>query len=70
LPEFFLALVTDKDLPYDISRIYSKFLERNDLQWSVMVFRKIAEAEAWIKERVKEKHGLDLKVTEYLPPTS
>lgn len=62
LPELFLAVVADKDMPYGMSRMFEAFL--NDLKWDVMLFREMVKAEAWIKEMVRKKHGLDLKVNE------
>jgi hypothetical protein len=35
------------------------FIENIGLLWETMVFRDREEAEAWLKERVKEKFGID-----------
>lgn len=31
----------------------------DEMNWETMVFRNREDAEAWIKERVKEKYGID-----------
>jgi hypothetical protein len=62
LPELFIAVVADKDLEFGFSRMFAVFIEANKLNWEVMVFRNRDAAEMWIKEKVKAKHQIDVKV--------
>lgn len=63
LPELFLAIVADKDLEYGFSRMFAVFIEANNLDWEMMVFRNRADADTWIKEKVKAKYQIDVTVT-------
>jgi hypothetical protein len=62
LPELFIAIVADKDLEYGFSRMFSVFIEANDLNWELMLFRNMADAKTWIKEKVKAKYDIDVTV--------
>jgi hypothetical protein len=60
LPELFIAIVADKDLEFGFSRIFAVFVEANNLDWEVMVFRSREGAEEWLRRKVKEKHQIEL----------
>ena len=53
-----VALVASQDLIYGLSRMWQVLSEGTN--WETMVFRNREDAEAWIKERVKEKYGIDV----------
>lgn len=63
LPELFVAVVADRDLEFGFSRMWAVFIEANELNWEVMVFRNRAVAETWIKEKVKAKYQIDVNLS-------
>jgi hypothetical protein len=60
LPELFIAIVADKDLEFGFSRMFAVFIEANNLDWKVMIFRERKDAEEWLRRKVKEKHQIEL----------
>ena len=59
IPDGVVAVVAKKDLVFGINRMWEIIVENTGLQWEIMVFRDRDDAEAWIKEKVKEKFGID-----------
>ena len=55
-PEAVVANVAEKDIAFGLSRMWEILIDETN--WEVMVFRKRGDAEAWIKEKVKEKYGI------------
>jgi len=56
-PDIVIATVADQDIMYGLSRMAQTLRDRTDLENDV--FRNRQDAEAWIRERVKEKYGID-----------
>ncbi|MEJ2691207.1 MAG: hypothetical protein P8130_14955 [Deltaproteobacteria bacterium] len=56
-PDVIVAIVADKDLLFGLSRMFQLRLDATN--WELMVFRKREEANAWIRNRVKEKYKID-----------
>ena len=56
-PEAVVAIVADEDLIYGLARMWEILIDETD--WDTMVFRKREDAEAWIRERVKEKYEIN-----------
>ena len=56
-PEAIVAIVAEEDLVYGLSRMYELLLDETG--WEIMVFRNREDAKAWIKQRVKEKYGIN-----------
>ena len=52
-----VALVADMSLVYGLSRMFEAL--SNETGWEIMVLRSKEEAVKWIKERVKDKYGID-----------
>ena len=52
-----VALVGEKDGVFNLAKTW-QFLF-GDSNWEVQVFRSRENAEAWIKARIQEKHGID-----------
>jgi hypothetical protein len=52
-----VALVANISLAYGLSRMFEAL--SFETGWEVMVFRSKEEAMKWIKERVKDKYGID-----------
>ena len=52
-----VALVADMSLVYGLSRMFEAL--SNETGWEIMVLRSKEEAVKWIKERVKNKYGID-----------
>ena len=55
-PEAVVASVAEKDIAFGLSMMWEILIDETN--WEVMVFRKGGDAEAWIKEIVKEKYGI------------
>jgi len=54
-----VAVVAKEDLIFGISRMWGTYVEIADLPWEINVLRARRDAEAWIKDRVKEKFRID-----------
>jgi len=52
-PNMFIALVGTKDLIFGLSRMWKAFT--NDSPFETMVFRKMEDAQQWIKEKLQKK---------------
>lgn len=59
IPDVIIAVIAKKDLVFGVNRMWEIITENTGLQWETMVFRDREGAEAWIKERAKEKFGID-----------
>ena len=58
LPELVIGVVVPQDLGFGVSRMWEMLTERPG--WSVRVFRARPEAEAWLREEVRRKFGMEL----------
>lgn len=56
-PSAFVAIVAIKDFVFGLARMWQAFM--GDAGWETHVFRSRGEAEAWIRERVRDKHGTE-----------
>ena len=56
-PDVVVAIVADKDLPFGLSRMYEILM--NETGWEIMIFKARDAAETWIKEKAKEKFGIE-----------
>ena len=56
-PNPVVVLFTDNDLFYGLSRMFESLVANTN--WETMVFRSKNEAVEWIRERVREKFGID-----------
>ncbi|MBN2038987.1 MAG: hypothetical protein JW864_03035 [Spirochaetes bacterium] len=56
-PDLIVATVADKDIMYGFSRIGHTLM--NKTGWEDRIFRSRKDAENWIKERLREKYGID-----------
>ena len=56
-PDPILAFAAEDDLIFGLSRMYESFVYQTD--WEIRVFRSKKDAMEWIKERVKDKFGID-----------
>jgi hypothetical protein len=52
-PDLVTAHVADKDITFGLSRMWE--LMSAETQWDIMVFRDREKAEAWIRQKIKEK---------------
>lgn len=55
-PGVVVAVVSNQALTYGLSRMSQMLMDETG--WEHMVFHNREEAESWIKERVREKHGV------------
>jgi len=58
LPQLVTAVIVPSDLVYGMTRMWEMVTERPG--WSVQAFRSAAEAEAWLREEVQRKFGVEL----------
>ena len=56
-PKPAIAIVASQDFMYGMARMWELIIDMTD--WETMVFRKRADAEAWISEKVKEKYKIN-----------
>jgi len=56
-----VAVVAGKDLAFGLARMWEAFA--GDTEWETKTFRSRSHAQSWIRERVKDKFGLDLTDT-------
>jgi hypothetical protein len=56
-PDAVVAIAADTDITYGLSRMWESLIDA--ISWETMVFRSRVDAEAWIKEKVKEYYGID-----------
>jgi hypothetical protein len=59
LADGILAVVAIENFVFGISRMWEIHVELEDLPWETNVLRSRRDAEAWIKDRAKEKFGID-----------
>lgn len=52
-----VAVAAKQDFMFGMTRMWEMLSDGTN--WEIMVFRNREEAEAWIKERVKQKYGID-----------
>ncbi len=56
-PDPIVAFLAKDDLVFGLTRMYEALVYETD--WEIMVFRSKKETVEWIKERVKDKFGID-----------
>ena len=59
IPDGVLAVTAKKDLVFGLTRMWEMIVENYGIPWETMVFRSRPDAEAWIKESVRKKFGID-----------
>ena len=52
-----VALAANQNLSYGLARMWEFLVDNTD--WETMAFRNRGDAETWLKERVKEKFGIE-----------
>jgi hypothetical protein len=60
-PDIVIALITEKGRAHGLSQIWKAYMDETD--WESKTFISKAEAINWIKQRVKEKFGIDITVS-------
>jgi hypothetical protein len=60
VPELVTAIVTPNDYAFGMTRMWEILTERPG--WSTRVFRTRPEAEAWLREEVRRRFGMELPV--------
>jgi hypothetical protein len=58
VPGVLLAVASPRDHGFALSRMWEALVER--VGWETMTFRSVADAESWIRTRLKQKFGIDL----------
>ncbi|HEY6369346.1 MAG TPA: hypothetical protein VIX37_02110 [Candidatus Sulfotelmatobacter sp.] len=65
VPGVLLAVASPRDHGYALSRMWEALVER--VGWETMTFRSIAEAETWIRTRLKQKFDIELPACDPAP---
>jgi hypothetical protein len=60
-PDIVIALVTEKIRAHGLSQIWKAYMD--ETEWESKTFSSRDEAILWIKQRVKEKFGIDVTVS-------
>ena len=55
-PDLIVTHAANKDITFGLSRMW-EFLAA-ETKWEIMVFRNRKDAEDWIRQKVKEEHGI------------
>jgi hypothetical protein len=58
VPGVLLAVASPRDHGYALTRMWEALVER--VGWETMTFRSVADAESWIRTRLRQKFGIDL----------
>ena len=58
IPGAILAVASPKDPGFGLARIWEVLMEQ--IGWETMTFRSRSEADAWIRQRAKQKFDLDI----------
>jgi len=58
MPNTIVAVHASDDLPFGLARMWDAFVQETG--WKTNVFRTRSEAEAWLKEEVRAKLGVEL----------
>ena len=58
VPGLLVALVAERSVVYALARMWEAFIE--GIGWETKIFPSMAEAQEWIRTRVKEKFQLEL----------
>ena len=64
-PGAILAVASPKDLGYGLARMWEVLMEQ--IGWETMTFRTRLDAEAWVRQRAKEKFNLDIPLASSAP---
>ena len=51
-----VAVVAGRDLIYGLARMWERLVDGTG--WEIKIFRNRKDAEVWIKDKAKEKHGI------------
>jgi len=60
IPDAILAILAREDLVFGLNRMWEMIAENAGLQWETMVFRDREKAEAWTKDRIRDKFSIDI----------
>jgi hypothetical protein len=58
VPGLLVALVAERNVVFALARMWEVFIE--GIGWETKIFPSLAEAQDWVRNRVKEKFQLDL----------
>ena len=56
-----VAILAPSELHYGFARMWEIYTK--EWGWDVMIFREREKAEKWLRDRIKEKYGIELKGT-------
>ena len=60
MPDVVLAIVARLEVTFGLTRMWQMHLDARGTLWETAIFRTRAEAEDWLRERMREKHGLEI----------
>ena len=58
VPGLLVALVAERNVVFALARMWEAFIE--GIGWETKIFPSLAEAQDWVRTRVKDKFKLDL----------
>jgi hypothetical protein len=58
VPGLLVALVAERNVVFALARMWEAFIE--GIGWETKIFPSLADAQAWVRIRVKDKFDLDL----------
>jgi len=60
IPDLVVAVVVRLDVSFGMVRMWQLRLEARSTRWESRLFRDRTEAEDWIRQRIREKHGIEV----------
>lgn len=60
MPDMVVAIVARLEVSLGMTRMWQLHLDARGTLWETRVFRARAEAEDWQRERMREKHGIEI----------
>jgi hypothetical protein len=60
MPDVVVAIVARLEVSLGMTRMWQLRLDARGTLWETRVFRIRAEAEDWLRERMREKHGIEI----------
>jgi hypothetical protein len=60
MPDVLVAIVARLDVSFGMVRMWQLHLDSKGTLWETRLFRTRPEAEEWLRERMREKHGLEI----------
>lgn len=60
MPDVCVAIVARLEVTFGMTRMWQLRMDARGTRWETRVFRVRADAEEWLRQRMREKHGLEV----------